>query len=599
MNIIFIKNRSQTILTYFKKKHESSNLTVIFLLYLFLSIFFTYPLILNLNSSIPGSPGDGYLYLWNIFAFWSEITNLNNPFFTKLIFYPVGANLIFHTAAPLVSFFGAFFLKNLNLYMNLLIILSISFTALTMFFLSRYLTKNLLVSFIAGIIYAFCPTIYSFIISQHFYFLFAASIFPLGVLFSFKYFDSLKVKFLLLIIVIFWVIFFIDYYSAILYGLVILILFLINLTIILNKKNLRPFLKIILISFITPGIIIYLVFFGAVDFSVWIGNKSNYAATCSTNLLGFITPSETNTFLNFIPINYFRNVNYGKNFDTPSYYLGISILILGFISFLKFWKNKKVLSLGTVFISIMLLSLGTVARFGNFQLLLNQSMPFYWLSKLPFLGLIDCPLRFTAVLQLSLAGLAAILLGKIFIKLNKISALIILFFVLLIVSVEFHTEKLELSEIKIPTIYKLLSQYPDKKTVLELPSGLAESKGAFGYDWSIKALHSQQMYWQTTYQKPKVGGYISRIPSSTYNYFRTQPVISDLFTLSSLGGSWSGNDYSKDQIQNFISQFNLGYIILSPNPRRLDFETIIQKVFNDFITEKHKEDGFILYKIKR
>jgi len=176
---------------------------------------------------------------------------------------------------------------------------------------------------------------------------------------------------------------------------------------------------------------------------------------------------------------------------------------------------------------------------------------------------------------------------------------VILGVMLILFCFEYGTWNMQVWRVFVPSIYKQLAKSPDNYTILELPSGITESKGSFGYDGSIWALHSKQMYWQTIHKRPRLGGYISRVPSGIYEFYKKEPIISDLFEMTSFNGAWSNRSYSKEETLRFLDRFNIGYIVLSPNKRQGEFVSVIEKLFGDYIISEEGREGYILYKIKR
>ena len=545
-------------------------MVTIILAYIISSLAFTYPLILKLGSFLPGQPNDAYVYLWNIGNFWNQISTGGNLFFSQNVMYPIGANLFFHTYAPFVSLLAFPLLNNLSLFMGLAIITAVTLSCLTSYFLTFRITNDKQASFIGGLVYGVSPIIHSFIQSQHYYFLFSAVLYPLGTLFVIKFIENKKLKFLFLSISLFWVVLAIDYYSTVLYSFLVSLFFLTS-----QKLNLSVIIKaFISVVFI---ILIPLILFFNFDknFKEFIGYKQgvNTSSSCNTELLGFITPNISNPFIGFPHL---------INLDTPSYYLGWGILILAIISVIKNRKHKYVKSFAFIFILFLALSLGTSDKFHT---------PFYYFLKIPILGFIDCPIRFPIILQLGLSVFIATFISNY----KKITKIFIITLILLIV--EYAVINNDFSSTKVPAVYEDLSLQKDVRTVLEMPSGISESKSAFGYDWSIQALHSQQMYWQTIYKKPRVGVYMSRLTPDKYTFFKSEPVISDIFNYTSAGGTKPQKDLPETAINEFIKKFNLGYIILSPNARQSEFSDFIEKEFSNFIVEKRIFDNFIYYKL--
>jgi len=107
-----------------------------------------------------GHGADPYGSIWLVWWFNKAITQLKtNPYFTNYIFYPVGTSLAYHSVTPFNSLFGIVLQQLFTIYVsfNILFLLSFIFAGIGAYMLSYYLTKNLIASFFAGIIYSFSP----------------------------------------------------------------------------------------------------------------------------------------------------------------------------------------------------------------------------------------------------------------------------------------------------------------------------------------------------------------------------------------------------------------------------------------------------------
>jgi hypothetical protein len=62
----------------------------------------SFPLLRRLTSAIPAG-GDSWLYYWDLWWVHRAVTRFQNPFFTKLLHYPYGTSLYFHTLNLLPS----------------------------------------------------------------------------------------------------------------------------------------------------------------------------------------------------------------------------------------------------------------------------------------------------------------------------------------------------------------------------------------------------------------------------------------------------------------------------------------------------------------
>ncbi len=566
----------------------------LFILYLLVSITFTYPLILHLKDSLVGWPLDGFLYLWNIDTFWHEIFNFQNPFVTQRIFFPIGAALSLNSYAPIVSILGLPFLKNEIPFLNSLIILALPLSSFFSYLFIRKITNNETGAFIGGLFYGFNPVMFSFLISQHYYFAFASVFLPLCLLEINIYYERRKAINLVKIVLLFWLTFFTDYYTAILFGMVSVIylgsLFLLGYkkgNILITKKDFYKALITIFTGVVIPLILLIKFVFNFDSLKNFVSYNNLYPINCSAKLKEFVIPSQLNPIIGNAS-NQMRELwNVPLEKDTPFYFLGWGTLIIIFFTIFNLGHFRKVvpfLILGTF---LFIFSLGP------------KTQLFLIFSKLPFMSLVDCPQRFTLGIYLAISSIVGIVTSLFVSIKNPYRRYYLILLVVLIFLFDYGNFGLPISKIEIPMVYSQLKLLSDKRTVLEIPSGLTESKSAFGYDWSIYGLNSMQMYWQTIHQKNRVGGYVSRISDETYKYFKEKPIVSNLFYMSSVDGVWDGSNFEKDEVLGVIKDIDLGYIILSPNPRQSLFEKTVDKIFAEFIKNKTTyTDGFILYILK-
>ncbi|MBU1879954.1 MAG: glycosyltransferase family 39 protein, partial [Chloroflexi bacterium] len=148
--------------------------------YVLLTLALTWPLVLRINTHVPGRNVDEYAFLWNIWWFKYAIFDLGaSPLHTNYTFYPLGVNLALYTlgifndvvSLPLQSFLS------IPTISNLIIILSFALSGYGTFLLARYLLRDdssdpslrgdggmiTLAAFIGGMVYAFasCRFVYA------------------------------------------------------------------------------------------------------------------------------------------------------------------------------------------------------------------------------------------------------------------------------------------------------------------------------------------------------------------------------------------------------------------------------------------------------
>jgi len=128
-------------------------------LYVILTIAMTWPLVRRLNTHLPGHGDDLLVRYWNRWWIKRKLAQGGDLFYTDMIFYPTGVNLLYHNIAwanialwlplePLVGGIVAF---------NLIYLLNLFLCAIGMYALARYLTRSTAAALAAGLVYAFWP----------------------------------------------------------------------------------------------------------------------------------------------------------------------------------------------------------------------------------------------------------------------------------------------------------------------------------------------------------------------------------------------------------------------------------------------------------
>lgn len=121
---------------------------------------FTFPLILNLTSGLPGQLlEDRDQNLWNLWWVKESILHLRNPFHTDYIYYPDGVSLYFHTLNPLnglISLPIQLIFGTLSAY-NFIVFFSFIMAGLGSYLLLLYLSNHPPAAFCASLIFVFAP----------------------------------------------------------------------------------------------------------------------------------------------------------------------------------------------------------------------------------------------------------------------------------------------------------------------------------------------------------------------------------------------------------------------------------------------------------
>jgi len=141
-----------------RRWHENS---LVLLLYIFLTIVLTYPVVLFLRTKVLGGAADNFKFLWELWYVAHAIFDLHkSPFFDPDVFVPFGFSLIRNQDlspgtvllfSPLTHFFGEVFTY------NFLVLASFPLTAFGAYLLARELWSNRAAAILAGIVIGFCP----------------------------------------------------------------------------------------------------------------------------------------------------------------------------------------------------------------------------------------------------------------------------------------------------------------------------------------------------------------------------------------------------------------------------------------------------------
>lgn len=547
------------------------------LIYLTITLVVFWPAALDPTHTIPAanftmlsanSRFDVYQSLWGLwwssFATFSAHTSL---YFTSLLYYPIGADLTTLTLMPVSGIISApLQLLGLAFAYNALIISGFTLCALFTYLLARYLIKDRLPSFIAGIIFSFSAVN----ISHAYIFLDWASSewIPLFLIFFLLALKTGKHRYIFGAAISF---FFINFMGNFEEGLMVIIFTLSMLYFgifsgwkkeVLNKRTLisiaemslvaiiisMPLLLPILQDVISGQIFPYLSDIGILNKIAW-----------SDSVSSFFLPSQFNGIFSSAVSGYSSSLgNYGYAWEGISY-IGYTVILLSIIAIYYDFKKNGLSNL-LVWISLIIffgwLSLGPLIKIsGNYT-----SIPGIYLvySLVPILNIMREPGRFDIFVSLCLAivsayGLKYMLENK---ALNgnrqKIAVTAIISILILIecsglpISQQFVSKYY--ANVTIPQGYYSISKAPNA-TVLVLP---IQSAG-------------QAMYYQTAFQRPIIGGYIGRSTSleNLYSYYIP---IASIYSQSVLINN-ATTDLYYPIIENYtqanlvlISKYNVSYI---------------------------------------
>lgn len=483
--------------------------------YLLAVILMTYPAVFKLNDII-GPPEDNQMFIWNMWWFKYALINLKvSPFFTRYLFYPDGASLLFHTFSPLncalAMILQPFF--KLNVTYNLLILSTFIIAAYGMFLLCRELGFSPIASFMGGLIFAFNP--FHLAHAMHHLNISSIQLLPFLLLIIYKAAKSKKNKYIIFASLILATNFYLCYYIF-LFGIVIIFPLIFFKAQDDSGNSNYIFIRPVIMTLII-GTIIILPLAIPMAREIISSHPEKIAGHQFhvIDLIGFFFPHRYHWTNQFI-INYLVNQAYKTNFWESAAFLGYFILPIALWSAIK---SKLVLKKYFIMIGILgfLLSLGSVLT------VLGKSLdfvklPYYLIEKIPGLNAARSPGRFVVLCYFSLSIFIAYAADRWLIYLKQhgrkvVMSLGVTVFILAIF-LDYWSAPFEITAIKMPAFYKEIDYDKETFAILDLPMA----------GWKY---NERYMYFQTMHQKPIIGGQLARTTDSYFDRYNNLRLTSE------------------------------------------------------------------------
>lgn len=547
---------------------------LIFILYAIIFLILTFPLIFNFSTSIIAPyDSDGPIFLWNAWHFQKNLLVGNFSLYTDYLFYPHHTPLGLHTYSQfqsILTFLVNFFTHNLVLSFNLVYLFSVSVSAYFTYKFFQLLYFKNSVSFLAGILFAFQPlwSIYALFGTQNFLQMWYV---PATLYFYEKFRQNHKSV------------------NAFLVGAIIACAFI---------NDFYPFV------FSVTGLFIYSL---CINFHQIFKLSKHYWKLLVLSLLGFLTIAGWKIFLlwqqkDFItqmpkpslqdidslyfadPVNLFRPVQWhilwgswstwfgnfslqnGNSFIGFTFVLVLILFLLVKMNKKTTWQDKKIfITFLIAYLFILSLSFGPYLHF--FGITTHWPMPDYFLSKIfPSFNHLRFPARWLILGQIFFCGIFVSLLAYIQNNLRPklYKTLVIFLTIALIVEVMFLPRTIMPIFGKETAAIQEIAKQIDNKTVLTTP--MAISSGYF----DLGETHKKAMAYQIIHQKPILEGHLSRLPLA-YKDYAQEPIIK--YFLNYQNAQLDAADLDIENIKQFFSTYQLGYIIIDKQKVDLDAQT--------------------------
>jgi hypothetical protein len=264
----------------------------------------------------------------------------------------------------------------------------------------------------------------------------------------------------------------------------------------------------------------------------FFGSGGGFADIFSADLAGFVRPTQLHPLLGAAARAAAFPHDKGQHI-----YPGFATLALALVGAWRGQRRREMRFWALAALAFFLLALGPTLRIAGHDTGLPG--PFALLARLPFFNGNRYPSRFSVMLMLSLAVLAAEGLALLVGHRNRMSAKTrisgrtagaLIGGSLLLILFEHLSAPLPLTNLAhMPAVYQDVAAAPGDFTLLELPLGWRNGARVLGKQ---DALIMKQQWYQTMHHKRLLGGNTSRNPAFKFQYFSQAPVLSTLIALT-------------------------------------------------------------------
>ncbi len=496
----------------FLKKHIP-----IFLIYLLLTLVYTYPQILHITAGCVeppiGGSNDQYAAMWDAWWVGQALFHFKtSPFYTHLLNYPAGASLALQELgllngiliAPFQFMFDA--AHGLILGYNCAIIFSFVVSGLGMYALAFDISRSRPAAFIAGIGFAFLPYRAMYVTTVN---MLSMGWIPLYVLFFSRTIrDPKPANFV-------WsaVFFALTLHSSNVYAFFLIIfsaVFVLASLIaapktVLSKRVIQGLALIAVLCFLVllPNLVMILI--ADIDWE----QPLELADLFSANPVGYFFPSDQQAVYNYLmrllpPFSYYIS-------GVPGHATFVSFTLLALFAYgIVKSPKREIMPWLITFAVFLVLSLGSTLHVGKWET--GVRLPYYLLIKyLPFTSAMRTPFRFVVIERMALLVVAACGMKILFSPSTKTSeknasnpesggrlrAMLAPSILALLVMAELWHVPFKYVEADVPDIYFEIAKSDDEYPVVDLPVNRYRDIAKY-------------MFYQTVHGKPIPLGIINR-----------------------------------------------------------------------------------------
>lgn len=505
---------------------------VAFVGFLSLTAFFYPYAVSHLGSHILSDGSDGASFLWSYWQVPQAVSNFENPFWTDLIFHPVGVPLTFHTNTPIVSLLigGLAGVIGITLAVNIVMLAAVVASGMGAYLLALHERANRSAAFVAGVIFAFLPGRFGRINGHHN--LNHTWILPFGLLALLLLIERPSRRRAMVFGGVCGVAVLTDFTLTSFLGLAAVIILVWR-----RRETVKREVAWRLTQAVAFAAVVSLPLLAAMAASIaggeldplpgW-GGANHY----SSDLLSWVVPPESNRIWG----SHFARANLVTGGERMAY-PGLAVLLLAGVGAWLVIRRQAL----TVWVGIagvfFVLSLGPYLKVaghsgGWFEYLgarFSVPLPYFALHFVPVLNGLRNPGRFSFMAALALAVLAALALTHL--AANRPARTWALPGIALVVVVaEFASQPPSEQRPDIPKPYARIATDTTRRAVLEIPMQWRHGHGAVG-DTAPYRDNTIFLYYATRHSHPMVNGMVARLPNRRLSRLLAIPVYRQILSL--------------------------------------------------------------------
>ncbi len=582
-----------------------------------LALILTWPLVVHLSTKLPGTATwafDESTFVWNIWYFKHALLDLHSsPLHSDLIWHPLGIDLVLYTYNFLNALVGMPLLLALNAVAasNITVLLASVLSGLGAYLLALHVLRCARPgaaasqlragALLAGVIYAFASNRAVYAALGH-YDMVTTQWLPFYALYFLRTLHRPNVKNAVLAGLFFALAALAEMIFASFLALLSLILLLASWRGLRQRG--RALVRVgvaglVAIAIWSPVLVPIVREFTGGDYALEGWGES---IKLSADAIGLVTPTNLNPLLggneasgqNWQDALRAVEKSEGRFGDINTVFLGWVTLVLALAGAflarrrLAAWSWSAVIF--GVFVLGPLLQINGRYRFSVDSLLpegVTFPLPFALLHFIPFVSANRAPNRFSVLLMLALAMLAAYAVAWFLAKVTAgrrepgegrtiaISVPSVVVPVLLagLVILEHLAVPLPMTDARIPEVYRNIAAEEGDFAIMQLPLGWRNSFGVLGSE------QTNLQYFQTGHAKRMIGGNISRAPAFKMAYFGRLPLFKAITELEMYRDVPPDLDAAaRAQAGALMSLYNVRYLVTTPPvPGRYPYQDTWQR----------------------